>query len=119
MDGKRDDEVVAEKLFGWTLNALNDIQEGYWRSTPGKQAWTLTETLYQFDIRLSNNPHFCEQSNILFVRGNAGSRADFIETSDTVDQRWQQQCSQRQLIDTSRSVDIFLMDNFWLTGKSS
>ena len=63
------------KLCGWALNAVSDLQRGYWRSTPGKRAWTLTETLYQFDVRLSDNPIFYERRYTLFVRGKAGSRA--------------------------------------------
>ena len=55
----------------------------------------------------------------MFVRGEAGSRAEFIETSDTVDQRTQQQRFQRQLIDTSRRVDASLMDVFLQPGKRS
>ena len=52
----------------------------------------------------------------LFVRGKAGSRVEFKETRDTVDQRTQQQCSQRQVIDTS-SVDTLLTDEFWQPGS--
>ena len=79
------------KLCGWALNAVSDLPRGYWRSTPGKQAWTLTETLYQFDIRLSDNPLFYERSYSLFIRGKAGNRTEVTETSDTVDQRTRQQ----------------------------
>ena len=119
MDGRRDDEVVAYKIVRMALNAVSDLPRGYWRSTPVKQAWTLTETLYQFDIRLSDNPVYYEQSYIMFLRGKAGSRAEFIETSDTVDQKMRQQCSQKQVIDTSRSVDTYLMGEFRQPGKSS
>ena len=101
------------------MNAASDLPRGYWRSTPGKQAWTLTETLYQVDIRLSDNPLFYERSYNLFLRGKAGSRADFIETSDTVGQRTRQQYSQRQVIDTSRSVNTSLMDEIRQPDKSS
>ena len=110
---------LPTKLCGWALNAVSDLPRGYWRSTSGKQAWTLTETLYQFDVRLSDNPVFYEQSYSLFVRGKTGNRTELIETSDTVDQRTRQQCSQRQVIDTNRSNDISLMDEFWLRGKFS
>ena len=78
---------LPTKLCGWALNAVSDLPRGYWRSTPGKQAWTLTETLYQFDIRLSDNPLFYERSYNLFIRGKAGNRTEVTETSDTVDQR--------------------------------
>ena len=110
---------LPTKLCGWALNAVSDLPRGYWRSTPGKQAWTLTETLYQFDIRLSDNPLFYERSYNMFVRGKAGSRAELIGTSDTMDQRTGQQYAQRQVIDTSRSVDSSLIDEFWQPGKSS
>ena len=110
---------LPTKLCGWALHAVSDLTRGFWRPTPGKQAWTLTETLYQFEIRLSDNQLFYERSYNLFVRGKAGSRAEFNETSDTVDQRNRPQCSQRQVIDTNRSVDISLMVEFWLRGKSS
>ena len=110
---------LPTKLCGWALNAVSDLPRVYWRSTPGKQAWTLTETLYQFDIRLSDNPLFYERSYNMFVRGKAGNRAEFIETSDTADQRTRQHCSQRQVIDTRSRVDIPLMDAFRPPGKSS
>ena len=110
---------LPTKLCGWALNAVSDLPRGYWRSTPGKQAWTLTETLYQFDIRLSDNPLFYERSYNMFVRGKAGGRADLIGTSDTMDQRTGQQYAQRQVIDTSRSVDTSLTDEIRPPGKSS
>ena len=110
---------LPTKLCGWALNAVTDLPRGYWRSTPGKQAWTLTETLYQFDIRLSDNPFFYERSYSLFIRGKAGNRTEVTETSDTVDQRTRQQCSQRQVIDRSRRVDNSFMDEFRQTGKIS
>ena len=81
------------------MNAVSDLPIGYWRSTPGKQAWTLTETLYQFDVRLSDNPLFYEPSYSLFVRGKAGSGAEFIETSDTVDQRKRRHWSPSTIVD--------------------
>ena len=73
------------KLCGWALNAVSDLPRGYWRSTPEKQAWTLTKTLYRFDIRLSDNPLFYERSYNFFIRGKAGSRTEFCEPSDTAD----------------------------------
>ena len=113
---------LPTKLCGWALNAVSNLPRGYWRSTPGKQAWTLTETLYQFDIRLSDNPLFYERSYNMFVRGKAGSRAELIGTSDTIDtmdQRTGQQYAQRQVIDTIRSVDSSLIDEIRQPGKSS
>ena len=110
---------LPTKLCGWALNAVSDLPRGYWRSTAGKQAWTLTETLYQFDIRLSDAPVFYERSYNSFVRRKMGSRAEVTETSDTVNQRPRQQCFQRQVIDTSRRVDNSLMDEFRQTGKIS
>ena len=109
---------LPTKLCGWALNAVSDLPRGYWRSTPGKQAWTLTETLYQFDIRLSDNPLFYERSYNMFVRGKTGSRAEFIENRKTMDQRKRQQYAQRQVIDTSRSVDTSLKEKFRQSGKS-
>ena len=53
----------------------------------------------------------------MFVRGKAGIRAEFNETSDTVDQRKRQHCSQKQVIYTSRSVDTSQMDEFRQPGK--
>ena len=53
------------------------------------------------------------------MRGNAKNRAEFNETSDTVHQGMRQQCSQRQVIDTSRSVDTSLTDEIRPPGKSS
>ena len=103
--GWTDEELMkwlTTKLCGWALNAVSDLPRGYWRSTPEKQAWTLTETLYQFDIRLSDNPLSYERSYNLFIRGKAGNRTEFGETSDTADQRTRQQCSQRQVIDTKK-----------------
>ena len=110
---------LPTKLCGWALNAVSDLPRGYWRSTPRKEAWTLTETLYQFDIRLSDNPNFYERSFNLFVRGKAGSRVEFIETSGTVDQKKRQQCSQRQVIHTRSSAGVSFIDQFRQPGRSS
>ena len=120
--GWTEEEMVKwlpTKLCGWALNAVSDLPRGYWRPTPVKQAWRLTETLHLFDIRLSDNPLFYERSYNLFVRGKAGSRAKIIETSDTVDQKTRPQFSQRQVIDTNRSVGTSLLDAFRQPGKSS
>ena len=110
---------LPTKLCGWALKAGSDLPRGYWRSTPGKQAQTLTETLCQFDIRFSDNPLFYERSYNLFMRGKARSRAEFIETSNTMDQRTRQQCSQRQVIDTRSTTGISLIDQFRQPGRSS
>ena len=109
---------LPTKLCGWALNAVSDLPRGYWRSTPGKQARTLTETLYQFDIRLSDNPLFYEQSYNFFKRGKARSRTEFIENSNTMDQRTRQQCSQRQVVDTRSSLGISLIDQFRQPGRN-
>ena len=109
---------LPAKLCGWALNAVSDLPRGYWRSTPGKQAWTLTQTLYHFDIRLSDNPLFYERSYSLFVRGKAGNRTEFSEPSGTVDQRTRQQCSERQVVDTRSSLGISLIDQFRQPGRS-
>ena len=109
---------LPTKLCGWALNAVSDLPRGFWRSTPGKQAWTLTETLYQFDLRLSDNPLFYERSYNMIVRGKAGIRTEFSEPSDTADQRTRQQCSQRQVVDKRSSLGISLIDQFLQPGRS-
>ena len=109
---------LPTKLCGWALNAVSDLSRGYWRSTSGKQAWTLIGTLYQFDIRLPDNPLFYEQSDNLFVRGKAGSRAKFIETSNTVDQRTRQQCSRKQVIDTKEAMTLLWWLHFGNPAKN-
>ena len=55
----------------------------------------------------------------MLFRGKTGSRAEFFETSDNMDQRTPQQCSQRQVIDTSRVVDPSLMNIFRQPCKKS
>ena len=101
--GSTEEEMMKwlpTKLCGWALMAVSDLPRGYWRSFLEKQEWTLTETPYQFDIRLSDNPNFYKRSYSLFIRGKAGDRTEFSEPSGTADQRTRQQCSQRQVIDT-------------------
>ena len=110
---------LPKKLCGWALNAVSDLPRGYWRSTLEKQAWTLTETLYQFDIRLSDYPLFYERSYSLFIGGKKGNRTEFSEPSDTAGQRTRQQCSQRQVIDTRNSAGVSLIDQFRQPGRSS
>ena len=105
--------------MGGIFNAVSDLPKGYWRSTPEKEAWTLTQTLYQFDIRLSANPNFYERSYSLFVRGKAGGRTEFSEPSDTADQRTRQQRSQKKVIDTRSSAGVSLIDHFRQPGRSS
>ena len=122
MLGWTEEEIMKwlpTKLCGWSLNAVGDLPRGYWRPTSGKQTWTLTETLYQFDIRLSDNPNFYERSYNFFVRRKAGNRVEFSETCGTVSQRKLPHCSPRQVIDTSRSVNTSLMDDIRHPGKSS
>ena len=53
------------------------------------------------------------------MKGKAGSGAEFFETSNILGQRTRPQCSQRQVIDTSRSNDNSLMDEFRQPGKDS
>ena len=110
---------LPTKLCGWALNAVSDLPRGYWRSTPVKQAWTLTETLYQFDIRLSDNPLFYERSYSLFIRGKEGNKTEFSEPSDTADQITRLQCSKRQVIDTRSSAGVSLIDQCRQPGRSS
>ena len=81
---------LPTKMCGWALNAVSDLPRGYWRSILEKQAWTVTETLYQFDNRLSDNPLFYEQSYSLFIRGKAGNRTEFSEPNNTADKRTRQ-----------------------------
>ena len=111
---------LPTKLCGWALNAVSDLPRGYWRGllVSREQAWTLKQTLYQFDIRMSDNPLFDERSYKWFVRYKAGSRADFIETSDIVDHRMRQQSSQRQVNDTIKGVDTSSMDEFRQPAKT-
>ena len=54
--GWTDQEMM--KWLTTTSTTVSDLIGSYWWSTPGKQAWTLTETLYQFDIQLSDHPIF-------------------------------------------------------------
>ena len=54
----------------------------------------------------------------MFIRGKAGNRTEVTETSDTVDQRTRQQCSQRQVVDTRSSLGISLIDQFRQPGRS-
>ena len=67
---------------------------------------------------MSDKPLFYERSYRLFIREKTGSRAQFIGTSNTVDQRKRQHSSPRQVIDTS-SVGMSLMDKFRQPGKNS
>ena len=63
---------MPTKMCGWALNAVSDLPRGYWQSTPGKQAWTLTETLYQFVVRLSDNRFFMSEATISLLKGKRG-----------------------------------------------
>ena len=53
---------LPEKLCGWALDALNYLLHEFWTSDQKIRAWTLQETLYFFDTRLSNNPEFYENA---------------------------------------------------------
>ena len=53
---------LPEKLCGWTLDALNYLPRGFWKTDRGNRAWTLQETLYFFDLRPFNNPQFYEDA---------------------------------------------------------
>ena len=56
-----EDEVkryLPEKLCDWALDSLNYLPHKFWKSDQKYRAWTLQETLYFFDLRLSNNPQF-------------------------------------------------------------
>ena len=53
---------LPEKLCDWALDSLNYLQHKLWKSDQKYRAWTLQETLYLFDLRLSNNPQFYEDA---------------------------------------------------------
>ena len=53
---------LPDKLCGWALDALNNLPRGFWKTDQRNRAWTLQETLYFFDLRLSNNPQFYEDA---------------------------------------------------------
>ena len=46
------------KLCGWALDALNYLPHEFWKSDQKHRAWTLQETLYFFDLSLSNFPMY-------------------------------------------------------------
>ena len=51
------------KLCGWALEALNYLPHEFWKSDQKKhRAWTLQETLYFFDLSLSNFPTMYEDA---------------------------------------------------------
>ena len=53
---------LPEKLCDWALDSLNYLPHKFWKSDQQYRAWTLQETLYFFDLRLSNNPQFYEDA---------------------------------------------------------
>ena len=62
-----------EKLCGWALDSLNYLTRVFWKPDQQKCAWTPQETLYLFDVRVSNFPqsyveafdrYFMERKNI-------------------------------------------------------
>ena len=53
---------LPDKLCCWALDALNYLPRGFWKTDQRNRAWTLQETLYFFDLRLSNNPQFYEDA---------------------------------------------------------
>ena len=53
---------LPDKLCGWALDALNYLPRAFWKTDRRNRAWTLQETLYLFDLRLSNNPQFYEDA---------------------------------------------------------
>ena len=53
---------LPDKLCGWALDALNYLPRAFWKTDQRNRAWTLQETLYFFDLRLSNNPQFYEDA---------------------------------------------------------
>ena len=53
---------LPEKLCDWALDSLNYLTHEFWKSDQKYRAWTLQETLYFFDLRLSNKPQFYEDA---------------------------------------------------------
>ena len=53
---------LPEKLCGWALDSLNYLPNKFWKSDQNYRAWTLPETLYFFDLRLSNSPQFYQDA---------------------------------------------------------
>ena len=53
---------LPDKLCCWALDALNYLPRGFWKTDQRNRAWTLQETLYFFDLRLSDNPQFYEDA---------------------------------------------------------
>ena len=53
---------LPEKLCDWALDSLNYLPHKFWKTDQRNRAWTLQETLYFFDLRLSNNPQFYEDA---------------------------------------------------------
>ena len=119
IDRIRDDEVFFFKIVWVDLESSKWFTKRLLASTPGKPAWTFRETLYQFAYDILTVPPFYERSYNLFVGEKAKSMVEFNEINDTVDQKTRQQCSQKQVIDTSRRVDTSLIDEFRPTGKIS
>ena len=55
-------KYLPEKLCDWALDSLNYLPHKFWKPDQKYRAWTLQETLYFFDLRLSNNPQFYEDA---------------------------------------------------------
>ena len=54
---------MPEKLCGWAPDALNYLPHEFWKKSDQKfRAWTLQETLYFSDVRLSSSPQFYEDA---------------------------------------------------------
>ena len=65
---------LPTKLCAWALNAVGDLPRVFWRWAPERQALALTETLYQFDIQLSDNPFFMSEATYCLLEGKRESR---------------------------------------------
>ena len=50
------------KLCGWALEALNYMPIEFWKSDQKHRTWTLQETLYFFDLSMSNFPTMYEDA---------------------------------------------------------
>ena len=64
-------------LCGWALDALNYFPHEFWKSDQKYHEWRLQETLYFFDLRLSNNPQLYEDAfeRNLIEKGEYGKEA--------------------------------------------
>ena len=53
---------LPDKISGWALDALNYLPNEFWKFDQKFRAWTLQETLYFFNLRLSSFPMMHEDA---------------------------------------------------------